>query len=168
MAEDSETSTAVLSDSTNLPIKRPRPIHDSSDDEVTLKKVVPDKVTEEERVEPMIHLPLPIAFKSKSEVYKARQRLTHLNVENLKTAKTESIVHDRKRPTSQGNETAVMNAMVDLMANSVVVVGGDRLGDALAKQKLKEYNEYLEKRNQNLIRIPKSQDGKLKKGRWKK
>jgi len=54
------------------------------------------------------------------------------------------------------------------MSNSVVVVGGDRLGDALARQKLKEYKEYLEKRSQNLIRIPKSQDGKLKKGRWKK
>ena len=35
-----------------------------------------------------------------------------------------------------------MNAMVDLMSNSVVVVGGDRLGDALARQKLKEYKEY--------------------------
>ena len=60
-----------------------------------------------------------------------------------------------------------MNAMVDLMSNSVVVVGGDRLGDALARQKLKEYKQYLEKRSQNLIRIPKSQNGKLKKGRWK-
>ena len=102
MTEDSGNSSAVLTDSTNLPIKRP--IQDSSDEEVTLKKVVPDKKEEErveERVEPMIHLPLPIAFKSKSEVYRARQRFTHLNVENLKTAKTESVVHDRKRPASQ-------------------------------------------------------------------
>ena len=99
MTEDSGNSSAVLTDSTNLPIKRP--IQDSSDEEVTLKKVVPDKKEEEEKVEPMIHLPLPIAFKSKSEVYRARQRLTHLNVENLKTAKTESVVHDRKRPASQ-------------------------------------------------------------------
>ena len=78
------------------------------------------------------------------------------------------ILHLDQLHTSQGNEIAIMNAMVDIMSNSVVVVGGDRLGDALARQKLKEYNEYLEKRSQNLIRIPKSQDGKLKKGRWKK
>lgn len=101
---ESETSTAVLADSTNLPIKRPM-IQDSSDEEITLKRVVPDKKeetpAEEEKVEPLIHLPLPIAFKSKSEVYRARQRFTHLNVENIKTAKTESVVHDRKRPSSQ-------------------------------------------------------------------
>ena len=75
--------------------------------------------------------------------------------------------HLEKLHLSQSNETAVMNAMVDLMSNSVVVVGGDRLGDALARQKLKEYKEYMEKRSQNLIRIPKSKDGRLKKGRWK-
>ena len=77
-------------------------------------------------------------------------------------------IHLEQLHESQGgNETAVMNAMVDLMSNSVVVVGGDRLGDALARQKLKEYQEYMEKRSQNLIRIPKSKDGRLKKGRWK-
>jgi len=173
MTEESGTSTAVLADSSNLPVLAERTIQDSSDEEVTLRKAAPEaKETvaagaEEERVEPMIHHPLPIAFKSKSEMYRARQRYTHMNVENLKTGTTESIVHDRKQPSSQSNETAVMNAMVDLMSNSVVVVGGDRLGDALARQKLKEYKEYMEKRSQNLIRIPKSKDGRLKKGRWK-
>ena len=110
MTEESGTSTAVLADSSNLPVLAERTIQDSSDEEVTLRKAAPKaKETvaagvEEERVEPMIHLPLPIAFKSKSEVYRARQRFTHLNVENLKTAKTESIVHDRKRPSSSSQE----------------------------------------------------------------
>ena len=103
MEEDSETSTSVLTDSANRPLKEPM-LQDSSDEEVTLRNVVPEKETsaaEEERVEPMIHLPLPIAFKCKSEVYRARQRFTHLNMENLKTAKTESVLHDRRRPSSE-------------------------------------------------------------------
>ena len=107
MPEESGTSTAVLADSSNLPVLAERTIQDSSDEEVTLRKAAPEaKETvaagaEEERVEPMIHHPLPIAFKSKSEMYRARQRYTHMNVENLKTGKTESIVHDRKQPSSQ-------------------------------------------------------------------
>ena len=75
-------------------------------------------------------------------------------------------MHDRKQP-SLGDE-AVMNAVTDIISNLVVVIGGDRLQDPVARQKLKEYREYMEKRSQNLIRIPKSQDRKLKKGKWKK
>ena len=107
MTEESGTSTAVLADSSNLPVLAERTIQDSSDEEVTLRKAAPEaKETvaagaEGERVEPMIHHPLPIAFKSKSEMYRARQRYTHMNVENLKTGTTESIVHDRKQPSSQ-------------------------------------------------------------------
>ena len=105
MTEESGTSTAVLADSSNLPVLAERTIQDSSDEEVTLRKAAPEAketvAAEEERVEPMIHHPLPIAFKSKSEMYRARQRYTHMNVENLKTGTTESIVHDRKQPSSQ-------------------------------------------------------------------
>ena len=105
MTEESGTSTAVLADSSNIPVLAERTIQDSSDEEVTLRKAAPEAketvAEEEERVEPMIHHPLPIAFKSKSEMYRARQRYTHMNVENLKTGTTESIVHDRKQPSSQ-------------------------------------------------------------------
>ena len=105
MTEESGTSTAVLADSSNLPVLAERTIQDSSDEEVTLRKAAPEAketvAAEEERVEPMIHHPLPIAFKSKSEMYRARQRYTRMNVENLKTVTTESIVHDRKQPSSQ-------------------------------------------------------------------
>ena len=105
MTEESGTSTAVLADSSNLPALAQRTVQDSSDEEVTLRKAAPENketaAAEGERVEPMIHHPLPIAFKSKSEMYRARQRYTHMNVENLKTGKTESIVHDRKQMSSQ-------------------------------------------------------------------
>ena len=106
MTEESGTSTAVLADSSNLPALAQRTVQDSSDEEVTLRKAAPENketvaAAEGERVEPMIHHPLPIAFKSKSEMYRARQRYTHMNVENLKTGTTESIVHDRKQPSSQ-------------------------------------------------------------------
>ena len=82
MADDCGASTTMgLSDPTNLP--RNKRQEDSSNDGVTSKDIVADK---EERVEPMIHLPLPNVFKSKSEVYRARQRFTPLEVENLRVA----------------------------------------------------------------------------------
>jgi hypothetical protein len=63
-----------------------------------------------------------------------------------------------------------MDAMSDFLSHSVVPIGGqDRLGDNLAKKKLREYTEYEVKRGQNLIRMPKCSDAKFKKGsRWKK
>lgn len=61
-----------------------------------------------------------------------------------------------------------MEVMGDLMSNSVVAIGGDRLTDSEAAARLKEYEAYQEKRNQNLIRMPKCADRKYVKGRWKK
>ena len=126
MTEESGTSTAVLADSSNLPVLAERTIQDSSDEEVTLRKAAPEAketaaVAEGERVEPMIHHPLPIAFKSKSEMYRARQRYTHMNVENLKTGTTESIVHDRKQPSSQAQLLKEQNSFSNISSQFKLV-----------------------------------------------
>ena len=82
MADDCGASTTLgLSGPTSQSREKRR--EDLSDDGVTSKNVISDK---EERVEAMIHLPLPNAFKSKSDVFRAKQRFTPLQVENLRVA----------------------------------------------------------------------------------
>ena len=69
------------------------------------------------------------------------------------------------RDEAHGAATRVaMDALCDLRADTVVLLGDARMDEGEAGEKLKEWREYEEKKSQNLVRVPKSLDGKKRKG----
>ena len=103
--------------------------------------------TESPSVPPMVHHPLPRAFTDKSAVHAAKARRAEFDVEKKKVADTNRVVVDRKVKQEEDSvDRHVMLALSDVVSNSVVCLGRDRLRDDIAEKKVKEYRDYEEKK----------------------
>ncbi len=98
-------------------------------------------------VPPMVHHPLPRAFTGTSAVHAAKARRAEFDVEKKKVANTNRVVVDRRAKQKEDSlDRHVMLALSDVVSNSVVCLGRDRLRDDIAEKKVKEYRDYEEKK----------------------
>ena len=74
-------------------------------------------------------------------------------------------IADAKKTLDSRPAQTLLTAMSDLQARTVVLIGDVRLGSEEAAKRVRQYKDYEDKKRQNLIRMPKSKDGKfVKKG----